>query len=105
MSQQAGSAQTSLTTCQISSLSIPKPCAALKMRARCCVMGLPSTSIPLLWDPDTRRGKQRVVGRVGIRVRAAVEDADLAELPDRPLSLDHRARHQRIQRRAQGAEA
>ena len=56
-----------------------------------------------LWDEDALDREQRVVGRLGIAVRAAVEDLHLAERPDGALALRHRPRHQCVDGRGDRA--
>ena len=56
-----------------------------------------------LWDEDALPGEHRVVLGGREAVGAAVEDLDLAELPDRSLSLAHGPRQERIGGRRDGA--
>src|SRR5437870_5275287 len=68
-----------------------------------------SSAIPSgisLRNKDTLPGEERVVGSgCGLAVRAAVEDVDLVQLPDRPLALHHRSRHDRVEGRRERARA
>src|SRR6059058_5543064 len=59
-----------------------------------------SSAIPSgisLRNKDTLPGEQRVVdGGRDLAVRAAVENVDLVQFPDRALALQHRSRHDRV---------